>query len=289
LIESKHIELLEKYNKLNQKSLVLMGLRKPSVSIHLLYERLKYRFFHKSTIIPTEMFFGKEMNLVLPEQVSEFLYYFRFFEYKLTKIVLECLKEGNIFVDIGAHFGYYSQLASELVGNSGEIHSFEPIPSSYEILKTNVKNSNQFTNNLACWSEDVFLDFNDYGLEFAAYNSFSKPRLAKSTKNPIQKIKVKTTTLDNYFKNKALPHFVKIDAESAELEVLKGMNKIINQAHPMITIEVGDLEDLPKSKDAIEYLLDKNYECYEFTNGKISKHIVRDSYVYDNLLFLGKK
>jgi len=78
--------------------------------------------------------------------------------------------------------------------------------------------------------------------------------------------------------------------ESAELEVLKGMREIIEQKHPIITIEVGDIvDDLPESRKPIEYLLDRNYDCFEFKNGKILKHSIKNSYGYDNLLFLEQK
>jgi len=295
-MNQKHQKLLEKYNTLNQKSLILMGLKKPVVSLQLLFNRFNYRRTHNPKIISTEMFFGQQMNLVLPDKVAEFLYYFKFFEYKLTKIVLEHVKKDMIFVDVGAHFGYYSLLASEIVESEGEVHSFEPTPSTFKILKSNLEKDFQFVNNLACWSENKFLEFNDFGLEFAAWNSFTNPRVNKVKKkwdqNPKinklkkqdQKIKVKATTLDTYFKNKS-PDFVKIDAESTELEVLKGMEKIINDSHPMITLEVGDLHNVPKSKFAIDYLLDRNYDCFEYVDGKTRKHKILDTYYYDNLLF----
>ena len=138
-------------------------------------------------------------------------------------------------------------------------------------------------------SKDSFIEFNDLGLVFSAYNSFSKPRLTNPNIH-VRKNRIKSIKLDTYFANN-YPDFVKIDAESAELEILKGMEKIIESRCPIITLEVGDImnNELPKSRIIIEYLLDRNYDCFEFNNGGILKHTLRDSYDYDNLLFLERK
>jgi hypothetical protein len=48
------------------------------------------------------------------------------------------LKEGSIFVDVGANVGYYTLIASKLVG-TGRIYAVEPIPSTVAVLKVNVK------------------------------------------------------------------------------------------------------------------------------------------------------
>jgi len=285
LITSEEINFLERQNKLNQKSLLKMGLRKPNTASKLIYERIKFQLTEKPKITKVELFFNEKMNVVLPERVSEFLYYFRFFEYGLTRILLEYLKSGMIFVDVGAHFGYFSLLASKIVGKTGRVYSFEPTKSSFEILALNSKSSNQIINNFACWSQDSFLEFNDYGIVYSAFNSFTKLKI-KNSNLQANKNKIKSVRLDTYF-SENLPDFIKIDAESAELEILKGMEKIIEQKHPIITLEVGDIvKDVPESKKTVEYLFDRNYDCFEFRNGKILKHIIKDTYGYDNLLFV---
>jgi len=130
-----------------------------------------------------------------------------------------------------------------------------------------------------------FLEFNDYGIVYSAFNSFTKPKMKKSNLH-INKNKIKSIRLDTYF-SENLPDFIKIDAESAELEILKGMDRILEQKHPIITLEVGDIvEGIPESKRTVEYLLGRNYDCFEFRNGKIMKHVVKDTYGYDNLLFI---
>lgn len=45
-------------------------------------------------------------------------------------VVINLLKPGSVFVDIGANIGYYTLLASSLLQNSGKVIAFEPNPLS---------------------------------------------------------------------------------------------------------------------------------------------------------------
>jgi tRNA/tmRNA/rRNA uracil-C5-methylase (TrmA/RlmC/RlmD family) len=49
------------------------------------------------------------------------------------------LKQGDVFLDIGANIGYFSILASTILKGSGEVHSFEPIKSVFNQLKDNIE------------------------------------------------------------------------------------------------------------------------------------------------------
>ena len=56
-----------------------------------------------------------------------------------TRLTIGKVRQGNVFVDIGANIGYYTILASRLVGKSGKVFAFEPEPSNFEILAKNVE------------------------------------------------------------------------------------------------------------------------------------------------------
>lgn len=99
-------------------------------------------------------------------------------------------------------------------------------------------------------------------------------------------------SLDAYIYNKKIiPDFIKIDAESAEYEILEGMSQTINDIRPIISIEVGDMdiEGVKSSRDCIQYLIERGYQAYEYKEGHILKHRLRDRYSYDNILFLPEK
>jgi len=57
----------------------------------------------------------------------------------VNELILKCLEERDIFIDIGANVGYYSILAGKLVGDKGQVISIEPVANTAEVLKINVK------------------------------------------------------------------------------------------------------------------------------------------------------
>lgn len=104
---------------------------------------------------------------------------------------------------------------------------------------------------------------------------------------------MKARKIDDVLKGKKFKNlnFIKIDAESSEIHVLKGMIETLKNYKPNIIIEVGDFEvhGVPKSKEIITWLEQMNYSPYEIHNGEIVSHIVRERYEYCNLLFLANK
>ncbi len=170
-------------------------------------------------------------------------------------MILEYLRPGMTFFDIGAHFGYFTLLGANIVREQGQVHSFEPTPSTYAVLMKNVENKkNIITNNKAVYSKQGSIIINDYGLRYSAFNSIFSPRLPGNIVSnlSVNQFKVESVTLDEYVeKNNLKPDFIKIDAESAEYEIIRGMEKTIEKYRPIITIEVGDYDvsqDVPKNK-----------------------------------------
>ncbi len=262
--------------------------------IHSVYSYLLSNFsrgLKKTTRVKTKTFWGDSMTVILPEFVSTRIFRYEFYEEGLTRMVLEYLKPGMIFIDVGAHFGYYTMMANKLVGNKGQVHSFEPTPRTYEVLLNNVTGRhNVVCNHLAALEVRKTFFLNDYGLEFSAFNSFYGARTNhKHAQNGASKIPIEAISLDEYFQNKKIiPDFVKIDAESSEYEVLQGMEKTILNFRPMISLEVGDCQvtGAMASRDLVRHLLDKGYEAYEYRDKKIMPHKVKSQYAYANILFI---
>ena len=67
------------------------------------------------------------------------------YEPDVTLIFKNEIKNGDIVMDVGADYGYFSLLASGLVGNDGKVYAFEPFPFAYQNLIENIK-LNKFTN-----------------------------------------------------------------------------------------------------------------------------------------------
>jgi FkbM family methyltransferase len=237
-------------------------------------------------------FWGDVMTVTLPEVVSSEIAMSGAYEIDLTVALIQRLEPGMVFFDVGAHRGYFSMLAARLVGPTGQVHAFEPTPGTYELLSANVRaHRNVHTNNLAVYSESKELIFHDLGLCAPAFNSIYTPRMSKedSARIPMQDRRVQAVSIDDYvWTSGARPSFIKIDAESAELDIVRGMAKTLRTIRPAFTLEVGDmdLEGVPSTRDLIHFACSFGYIPMEITGGQITNHQIKERYGYGNLLFV---
>ena len=285
-------------DKLSEKEII-----KDNISRLNFFKRLflhPYMFWHtvlcffckKFKIIKlsqTYTFWGRRMYVIFPEVVSSDIFRFGFIEPNVARSIIKCISKGDVAIDIGAHFGFFTLLMADMVGPKGQVHSFEPIPSTFKILSKNVAElSNTKINRKAIWRLNETLYLNDYGLNASAFNSYREPRGYDIENNKSNKVKAEAIKLDEYVKNNnIIPKFIKIDAESTEYEVLLGMNYILKNIKPIICLEIGDLGVVGarKSKDVIKYILDYGYEVFEFKSNKLKSHKIKENYNYGNLIF----
>lgn len=144
------------------------------------------------------------------------------YEPAVTRFFQSTLKDGMTVVDLGAHVGYYTVLASSLVGSSGRVYAFEPDPVSYRYLVRNVE-ANHCANvvpvnrAVADRTETSGFFHDPYGAE-----SHLTERPAPGT------VDVQTSTLDDFFRRQGWPpvDLVKMDVEGSEGAVLSGMREL---------------------------------------------------------------
>src|SRR5262249_10834014 len=60
-------------------------------------------------------------------------------EAPLRRFMMALVRPGDVFIDIGAHKGYLTCLAAQLVGPTGKVISFEPDPRAFSALKDNLE------------------------------------------------------------------------------------------------------------------------------------------------------
>lgn len=240
-------------------------------------------------------FWGQNIEGIMTDPNFSFIYLFGFSDEGLTQMIMKYLKPGMTFMDIGAHIGYETLLSSKIVGSEGKIFSFEPTPSTYNLLYKNTRQlKNVIINNMAVWSKSSMLKLFDFGLSYSGLNSFFKPRVSKKISLGLkpESINVPAVSIDEYLDLYNIkPDFIKIDAESAEYDILVGMAKTVKEIKPIIVLEIGDMpNESSKTLKCINFLKGMGYEVFEYFGGKIRKHNIRDNYlgVYDNLLFLPK-
>jgi len=61
------------------------------------------------------------------------------YEFAKQRLFSETIREGSVVYDIGAHVGFYTLLASVLVGPKGKVVAFEPLPRNIYYLKKHLR------------------------------------------------------------------------------------------------------------------------------------------------------
>lgn len=189
------------------------------------------------------------------------------FEIGETRFVSGFLKEGMVVLDIGAHHGFYTLLASRKVGEKGKVIAFEPSERERNRLLSHIKLNNcknvlvePFALSSKVGSENLYVVMGkDTGC-----NSLRRPNVSED----IKVVEVKTITLENYLLEKGINKIdlIKIDVEGAELEILKGAGEILkDKIRPLVLCEISDSRTEPwgyKSDEVIRFVETCNYKWF---------------------------
>src|SRR5688572_26723120 len=197
-------------------------------------------------------------------------------------VKLFCPKEGDIVVDVGAHIGKYSIIASKMVGSKGKVIAIEAHPDNCDILKENIalnKLSNVIVLNCAAHSTETVVKLYEPGQEdgFTIYNTIMTDRLSL---NKQRYIEVKANTLDSLLLEKGIKqvNWIKIDVEGAEFEVLKGATAILSSSEDIsLLIEIHNVGANNKTfyEPIIQLLKSENYKMsFEKVYGSDERHII---------------
>jgi FkbM family methyltransferase len=142
-------------------------------------------------------------------------------------------KPGMVVYDIGANAGFFTLLASRLVGAGGAVIAMEPLERNLVFLRGHVQanHSRNVTIVAAAASNRV------------GWTTMTAPSSA-TARMGAGEIKVATTTLDAmvYQDHRPLPGLVKIDVEGAEMDVLEGGRRVLTQARPAILLSTHSRE-----------------------------------------------
>ncbi len=148
--------------------------------------------------------------------------YFNKMEPEQVEAMLREIKKGDVFFDIGANVGYYSILASKIVGKTGTVVACEPVIRNLAYLQRHVvlnKADNVSILAFACSGENGTARFS-----FGPNNAMG--HIVEDDADEIA-VLVPTVTLDKMVEELGLtPDVIKIDVEGAELDVLEGGKQI---------------------------------------------------------------
>lgn len=162
-------------------------------------------------------------------------------EPEIVAAIMNYVRSGMTAIDIGAHGGFFSLLLAKIVGPSGHVVAFEPLPANFRILKENVAlNSIQNTT-------IEMLAVCDHSGEFELEVPGAETQSLAGPLEPGEEcrmMRTRCTSLDSYFDGtKMQVDFIKMDVEGAEDSVLEGSLDILNRCHPTMMVELHNVVD----------------------------------------------
>ncbi|MGH9378491.1 MAG: FkbM family methyltransferase [Terriglobia bacterium] len=192
------------------------------------------------------------------------------FEPSETQVIVQCLREGDTFFDIGANIGYYSVIAAARVGPRGKVFAFEPEPENFHLLRKNVE-ANSLTNvHTVCravsssWGTGrLFLSGANRG-DHRLYDPGEQRR-----EMPVQCI-----YLDSFVAaSGARVDFVKMDVQGSETKVLLGMRDTLMKRAAVLkmTLEFwpyGLAGNGSSPAELLSLLPQEIFDCYVIDNAQ---------------------
>ncbi|MET7932508.1 FkbM family methyltransferase [Streptomyces sp. NPDC005322] len=215
--------------------------------------------------------FGATFAVDTQDLIQRYLHLFGVWEPHLTRWLQRRLKPGDVFVDVGANIGYYSVLASRLVGDGGKVVAVEASPTFHQVLLDQARR-NGCTNvravNAAVSDRDELLTFILASSRNMGANSivpYDGP--AEST------FEIAAQPLPDLLAEEEITRarVIKIDVEGAEGGVVRGLTPVLDRLRPdvEITIEVTP-QRMSKLGDSAEELLEalkkQGFHTYRLAN-----------------------
>lgn len=171
------------------------------------------------------------------------------------------LREGDCFVDVGANIGYFSLMASVLVGSTGRVVAIEPSHINLERLCGNLALNG--CGNVAVVSLAASSSHGSLQINFPTPNNAGAASLR--TIPSVAGNLVLACPLDEVIEAQALrPSVVKLDVEGFELEALKGMKNTLVRFRPVVICELTDsfLREMGQSsRELIKFMEVLGYVC----------------------------
>jgi FkbM family methyltransferase len=209
-----------------------------------------------------------KLNFVSMDTIACYLYLFEVWEPDCTAYICKNLKPGKTFIDVGANIGYYSLLASQLVGDKGRVISIEASSKISAVLQGNV-HLNALASNIEVHNLAIADKPGKVAVHLGPDGNLGATTTANAPQNkfPYRKFnlegQVDAVTLDELIGSEDLENLqmIKIDVEGTERDVIAGMVEIIKDGPPELEILI-ELTPLwwSKPKPSLEEVLDPFFE-----------------------------
>lgn len=198
---------------------------------------------------------------------------YKLFKNKQDAFEIELLKKhirkNDTVLDIGANIGFYATILSDIVGENGVVHCFEPDTKNFEHLKkTTATIKNIKINNKAVGPRTEKLKI------YTSKNLNVDHRTYKPEEYD-QEIEIDAVSIDDHLSSNAKVDFIKMDIQGFEMQAIQGMQatleknkdvKIISEFWPYGLRKAGS-----SVNDYFNFLVSKGFNCYLLEENSLLK------------------
>lgn len=184
-------------------------------------------------------------------------------------VVLELLSAGPVDVayDVGAHLGFMSLALSKLVGKTGRVFAFEPIPENQVAIDRLVEMNrlHQVINVTPLALGESNGKKRMLLRECSSMHQLEEAHQGKRS-NIYSTVDVESCTLDSFIfeRGNPFPQLIKIDVEGAEESVLMGGLKTLEAYKPTLVVEIHGRQNALK---IWKLLQDTGYTWHHLARG----------------------
>ena len=291
---------LQTVSEINSLSKVGRLLNNPLKYAYAMYCRIFYYALRREGIqTQATTFFGDTMNVLLPAGTDIYLTSGKAHdsEIRLSNYIINTLNENDTFVDVGAHFGFFSLLLSMIVGSQGKVIAFEGGIDTYQVLNKNVSlKANIQANNKVVSNTQGEVHFFQFPTAYSEYNSLDIEQYKETDwieSNPPKVTPMDSIRLSQELKGQDVD-MIKVDVEGGELGVLSGLAEYLLDYNPIIIIEYLSADRNNQSHVlAAKYLVDRGYKSHIIDiKGEVKRcdnlmeYMKREEIESDNIVFL---
>ncbi len=158
------------------------------------------------------------------------------------RLFLQLVKRGHTVLDIGANRGHFTVLFSHLVGARGVVHAFEPVPTTFAMLKKNAATLTAHPNcklqTLALGEHSGRATMFQPGTDDGQASLRTHEHGSWGTAQSVAEHSCEVATLDEYARHFPRLDFIKCDVEGGELPILRGARTVLERHSPVLYVEV---------------------------------------------------
>jgi FkbM family methyltransferase len=260
-----------------------------------IYDALGRRAYPQAEFEWTQDRWGFELRLSHHYHIDRNILIYGDYDHELHLLLERRIKPGMTALDVGSNLGEMALHMGRLVGATGHVHAFEPMPGAFGRLSEHVAR-NRLENVVRAWP--LALGNHEGMLHLHAPREEADNQGLGSIVNPeiagaSERIEVAASTLDawRHHESTGKIDFIKLDIQGAEWLFFEGAAETLRTCRPEIAMEISP-SDLSKightSRDLVLAVEKLGYRVFEIARGEAARHVraadLPENYAATNVL-----